>query len=572
MDLTLQQDNEAAIKGLFTIDLEGDAREQEPIQKKTIDSSINVSGSGADDVEEGELTEKKEQTATNGEDHQKDDKDKQASTKSEETKKDEEEEKEVPEREQDLMKEYERKALKAARYFCESNPFIICFHCRQPGHYASNCPNAKKVKNCYLCGSLDHIGNICPAVCFKCNKSGHRVGDCPAKHSSQCDRCLNFGHLSAVCLQKTEIVERNLLRLIQCFKCRKFTSKSNCCQVEPIPTRNTSCYSCGSDDHFGEDCSITWEDHCQSASTERARRRFLLKEHRFKMHRQGDEAKKSDANRTVRGVNETDPRSFGNNDPHDRSSKYPRKKNLRIEMSNRGGPTRESENIDTTAIATNAQWMMMNPNQLNQLAQTSNQMTPVNPMNTLNQMNRMDHIGHMPNDGNTVQYGGDMYVGQGFPQGGFVVNQGGTGTGNGAGQDEYNCGNQDDQIWDDSSNGSGGGFGQGNMFVQGAVGGFNLGQMSQSVDMTQSVMTLLQQIQQVQAANAQLLEIDAALSTSNPTGFNQMAGQGTNITGMGGGTGVPNDQQGGYVDNQFQQGRQHFQDQQHQGYFNNNRM
>eukprot|EP00357_Protocruzia_adherens_P034686 CAMPEP_0115038724 /NCGR_PEP_ID=MMETSP0216-20121206/43588_1 /TAXON_ID=223996 /ORGANISM="Protocruzia adherens, Strain Boccale" /LENGTH=144 /DNA_ID=CAMNT_0002419197 /DNA_START=674 /DNA_END=1105 /DNA_ORIENTATION=+ len=100
------------------------------------------------------------------------------------------------------------------------------------------------------------------------------------------------------------------------------------------------------------------------------------------MHRQGDEAKKSDANRTGRGVNETDPRSFGNNDPHDRSSKYPRKKNLRIEMSNRGGPTRESENIDTTAIATNAQWMMMNPNQLNQLAQTSNQMTPVNPMNT----------------------------------------------------------------------------------------------------------------------------------------------------------------------------------------------
>jgi len=56
-----------------------------------------------------------------------------------------------------------------------------CFRCRQRGHRARDCPQAK---TCYNCNKEGHIGSDCPlppAVrCVVCKEVGHKASECPS--------------------------------------------------------------------------------------------------------------------------------------------------------------------------------------------------------------------------------------------------------------------------------------------------------------------------------------------------------------------------------------------------------
>lgn len=65
-----------------------------------------------------------------------------------------------------------------------------CFHCRQPGHMAANCPEKTgETSICFKCGSTEHDIYKCTAkvgkdempfaTCFICKEKGHLSSKCP---------------------------------------------------------------------------------------------------------------------------------------------------------------------------------------------------------------------------------------------------------------------------------------------------------------------------------------------------------------------------------------------------------
>ena len=65
---------------------------------------------------------------------------------------------------------------------------VMCFDCKNKGHYASKCIEKKK--------------NISQVQCFSCGVKGHHVNDCPQKldlSRAQCHKCKNMGHNADMC-------------------------------------------------------------------------------------------------------------------------------------------------------------------------------------------------------------------------------------------------------------------------------------------------------------------------------------------------------------------------------------
>ena len=105
---------------------------------------------------------------------------------------------------------------------------VQCGHCKEMGHYASECPQKKKYREiiqvwCNNCKELGHYVATCPQkirdelnliTCYNCGNQGHYASNCPEKMKHKinkpmkdlslvtCFKCGNKGHHADVCPEK----------------------------------------------------------------------------------------------------------------------------------------------------------------------------------------------------------------------------------------------------------------------------------------------------------------------------------------------------------------------------------
>ena len=70
-----------------------------------------------------------------------------------------------------------------------------CYICKDPGHYAPNCPNRQSTNQCFNCKQEGHWAKDCPQQgtiknedpCFRCGELGHWIKHCQADLSNAFD-------------------------------------------------------------------------------------------------------------------------------------------------------------------------------------------------------------------------------------------------------------------------------------------------------------------------------------------------------------------------------------------------
>ncbi|KAI5965471.1 FRE8 [Candida theae] len=117
----------------------------------------------------------------------------------------------------------------------------ICDNCHERGHRRAQC----KVVICHKCGKVgDHYESQCPTtlVCLRCGEKGHYVSQCKSKirKKQYCRNCDTFQHGDEDCPS----IWRSYLT--------KRTANED---QESLVLPNISCYNCGSDEHFGDECN-----------------------------------------------------------------------------------------------------------------------------------------------------------------------------------------------------------------------------------------------------------------------------------------------------------------------------
>ena len=119
-----------------------------------------------------------------------------------------------------------------------------CNVCALEGHVSQHCPSLKCPK-CYA--SHQHSSDACPTyrICTKCREHGHRKENCPAKLARTtadgfiCHRCKQKGHIEETC--------SSLWRSYD---------PSTDLDIVKVDNLLVSCYQCGLNDHWGDDCKV----------------------------------------------------------------------------------------------------------------------------------------------------------------------------------------------------------------------------------------------------------------------------------------------------------------------------
>ncbi|KAF7188029.1 Protein AIR2 [Pseudocercospora fuligena] len=157
------------------------------------------------------------------------------------------------------------------RYFNLTSPpdaLVYCLCCGERGHMRTTCPSRK----CSHCGAYDsHASSACPTYrkCALCRQRGHDAKACKNRsyqgQSDQCDVCGEAGHVEEACSR------------LWCFPTIAATvpREKQIREWEMIK----ACYSCGSSEHWGDDCRYIRRDDLNPVRTwsEKNAERFILR-------------------------------------------------------------------------------------------------------------------------------------------------------------------------------------------------------------------------------------------------------------------------------------------------------
>ncbi|KAK6459895.1 hypothetical protein DFJ63DRAFT_290896, partial [Scheffersomyces coipomensis] len=121
----------------------------------------------------------------------------------------------------------------------------LCANCHKRGHMRAKC----KTVVCHKCGVVgDHYETHCPTtlICSRCNEKGHMAIDCTNKNKKRqyCSTCDTFSHSLDNCptIWRSYIVIPN-----------PDLAETNQLTENDLPI--IYCYNCGSDEHYGDDCT-----------------------------------------------------------------------------------------------------------------------------------------------------------------------------------------------------------------------------------------------------------------------------------------------------------------------------